>query len=402
VNAISNPVLSIDLSDGAQFRFATIAEIAQWLEKEQSAFGWLIEGGPQAGAGVSGLRNTFVNSANTLRQQLNQWQSAPENETYKEQFANTFRSAYSASTSVRSGHQFARIAADIAAKDGAVAASAAFGTLLGIDSQLNFQTIKGIIAAALKQAGIDPKSPAIVATAIADLNSSASTDRAKIVAQWSGLSEQARVLLERTDNSFKNQTDEFASRSAEMRERINESVNASIKSIEGTEAAYKEQMNLQASVEYWGDKATRHRKAIAVSRLILLLFTVVGTAALLAAFLWITTTAVEVADKAKGDTAVYLKFAAIGAIVTTIIFWVGRVLLRIYLSDRHLLTDAEERVAMVKTYLALTNEGKLEPADRTLVLAPLFRSAADGIVKDDGPDASLAGIIAKAIDVKGR
>jgi hypothetical protein len=95
------------------------------------------------------------------------------------------------------------------------------------------------------------------------------------------------------------------------------------------------------------------------------------------------------------------KFAAIGAVVTTIIFWIGRVLLRIYLSDRHLLTDAEERIAMVQTYLALTDEGKMEPTDRALVLAPLFRSAADGIVKDEGPDASLAGIIAKAIDVRG-
>jgi hypothetical protein len=95
VNAISNPVLSIDLSDGAHFRFATIDEISEWLEREQSSFQWLIEGGPQAGAGVSGLRNSFVNSANTLRQHLNQWRSSPDNEAYKQQFADTFRSAYS-------------------------------------------------------------------------------------------------------------------------------------------------------------------------------------------------------------------------------------------------------------------------------------------------------------------
>jgi hypothetical protein len=124
-------------------------------------------------------------------------------------------------------------------------------------------------------------------------------------------------------------------------------------------------------------------------------------ASLISALIWIATTAMELTEKTKADAAAYLKFAAIGAIITTIVFWVGRVLLRIYLSDRHLLTDAEERVAMIKTYLALTNEGKLEASDRTLVLAPLFRSAADGIVKDDGPDASLAGIIAKAIDVRG-
>jgi hypothetical protein len=182
---------------------------------------------------------------------------------------------------------------------------------------------------------------------------------------------------------------------------VNESVNASIKRISDTEGAYKEQMNLQASVEYWNAKATVHRTAIKWSRLNLIFFAVFGSGFLISALLWIATTAIELTDKSKGEAAIYLKFAAIGAILTTIVFWIGRVLLRIYLSDRHLLTDAEERIAMVKTYLALTNEGKLEPTDRALVLAPLFRSAADGIVKDDGPDASLAGVIAKAIDVRG-
>ncbi|WP_376707299.1 MULTISPECIES: DUF6161 domain-containing protein [Bradyrhizobium] len=63
-------------------------------------------------------------------------------------------------------------------------------------------------------------------------------------------------------------------------------------------------------------------------------------------------------------------------------------------------TDAEERIALIKTYLALSNDSKVEAADRALILAPLFRTAADGIVKEEGPDASLAGIIAKALDSK--
>lgn len=55
---------------------------------------------------------------------------------------------------------------------------------------------------------------------------------------------------------------------------------------------------------------------------------------------------------------------------------------------------------MVMTYLALSNEGKVEASDRALVLAPLFRTASDGIVKDDGPDASLTGVVAKLLDLK--
>jgi hypothetical protein len=114
----------------------------------------------------------------------------------------------------------------------------------------------------------------------------------------------------------------------------------------------------------------------------------------------LTVTALNVAEKSTADTAIFLKFAAIGAAVTTIVFWIGRVLLRIYLSDRHLLSDAEERVAMILTYLALSNDGKVETSDRALILAPLFRTASDGIVKEEGPDASVAGLMAKMLDLK--
>ena len=161
-------------------------------------------------------------------------------------------------------------------------------------------------------------------------------------------------------------------------------------------------MALQAPVDYWTTKATAHRADLQKSRIRLLWFTGLGGIGLilgLTILSWLAS--VVVGANGQDSTAIYLKFAAVGAILTTIIFWVGRVLLRIYLSDRHLLTDAEERVAMIKTYLALSYEGKVDPAERALVLAPIFRSAADGIVKEEGPDTSLAGIIARAIDIKG-
>ena len=53
---------------------------------------------------------------------------------------------------------------------------------------------------------------------------------------------------------------------------------------------------------------------------------------------------------------------------------------------------------MVQTYLSLMKDEALEKDDRALVLAPLFRSSSDGIIKDDGaPDSSLAAIISKAL-----
>jgi outer membrane cobalamin receptor len=109
------------------------------------------------------------------------------------------------------------------------------------------------------------------------LNSSASADRARSIEEWSGITGRAHALLETIGKSFKTKMDDFDTSNAEMVARVNDSVSASIKSIENTESAYKEQMKLQASVEYWNVKAAAHRKAAQSSRFILVLFTVVGS-----------------------------------------------------------------------------------------------------------------------------
>ena len=69
--------------------------------------------------------------------------------------------------------------------------------------------------------------------------------------------------------------------------------------------------------------------------------------------------------------------------MTTIAFWIGRILLRMYLSGHHLATDAEERRTMIMTFLALAKSKSVQDADRNLILTALFRPGSDGIVKDD-------------------
>ena len=84
------------------------------------------------------------------------------------------------------------------------------------------------------------------------------------------------------------------------------------------------------------------------------------------------------------------------ASVAGMVFWVGRLLTRLYLSEHHLRHDAEERAVMTTTYLALTHERAAEETDRQIVLAALFRSTPDGIVKDDGHgDLSIPGLLAR-------
>jgi hypothetical protein len=64
--------------------------------------------------------------------------------------------------------------------------------------------------------------------------------------------------------------------------------------------------------------------------------------------------------------------------------WLVRIFVRLFLSHLHLATDAAERRTMVLTYLAMAKEdGKFGPEDKSLILQHLFRSASDGLVKDD-------------------
>jgi hypothetical protein len=65
--------------------------------------------------------------------------------------------------------------------------------------------------------------------------------------------------------------------------------------------------------------------------------------------------------------------------------WGVRLVVRMFLSNLHLATDAAERVVMVRTYLSLLEGDRLSgDEDRQLILQALFRPASDGIVKDEG------------------
>lgn len=68
---------------------------------------------------------------------------------------------------------------------------------------------------------------------------------------------------------------------------------------------------------------------------------------------------------------------------TTILFWGGRILTRIYLGNVHLTNDAAERAVLIETYLALNADGGISPEERELMLRTVFRPSTDGVVRDD-------------------
>jgi heme/copper-type cytochrome/quinol oxidase subunit 4 len=138
---------------------------------------------------------------------------------------------------------------------------------------------------------------------------------------------------------------------------------------------FKAAMALRAPVEYWKSRATHHRERaeIGVRWMFATMFLLACLLGLLANWLFNTGTQ---PDPWK---------AGIVALIGVIGVWAVRLLVRMYLSHEHLANDGDERVTMVMTYLALIEGGKMpSDEDRKLVLAPLFRPASDGMVKDEG------------------
>lgn len=86
-------------------------------------------------------------------------------------------------------------------------------------------------------------------------------------------------------------------------------------------------------------------------------------------------------------------------LVTSLSLWVMRLQSKIYLSERHLALDAEERMAFAQTFLALKADETVSSTNEAIVLSSLFRPTQDGIIKDDegALDLSAAAIIAKSM-----
>lgn len=152
-----------------------------------------------------------------------------------------------------------------------------------------------------------------------------------------------------------------------------------------TEETYKSFMGLRAPAEYWDTKSKEHGTAktsdLSNVKWYFGILVVVLTALFIASG-WLI---YHVHDAKNEPVALYVLISGGLAVLSTIGFWIGRILTKLYLSEHHLKTDAEERRVMIMTYLALTENGAASPEEKQIILNAIFRNTSDGIVRDDGP-----------------
>ncbi|GAA0638816.1 DUF6161 domain-containing protein [Brevundimonas lenta] len=177
---------------------------------------------------------------------------------------------------------------------------------------------------------------------------------------------------------------------------------ASEASIKTVEATYKEHMGLAAPVDYWKNKAAQHKESEFWTRLWVLIFFPAALAGMAYAFNETGVSLINAAKEAQVPgappfpNAIFIVASAGLASCAGLVFWAGRLLTKLYLSQHHLRQDAEERATMTETYLALIENSAASTEDRQVILNALFRNTPDGIVKEDGGlDPSIAAALGK-------
>lgn len=153
--------------------------------------------------------------------------------------------------------------------------------------------------------------------------------------------------------------------------------------MEALRKTFREELALRAPAEYWKTKRSGHLKWASITGGV----SFIGIGGAAAGLGW------QVHDllvKTPAGTVPETWRLAVLALIGVFTVWALRLVVRMFLSHLHLLTDAGERVVMVQTYLSLLEGEGITREDRQLILQALFRPAADGIVKDEGVPFSLA------------
>lgn len=244
------------------------------------------------------------------------------------------------------------------------------------------------------------------------------------------ISEEINSVKEKTDKisrsiaaAYSRRKKRYVGFATKSRLAAKQAVEEVRQTLASAKAAYHDQVDLDASVQYWAERKKNHSryKFVWFSGVVLsMIFTfgsVVGYYGMGGASGFIALqgdsniqTAVNVNSEEKkqnfvnghsrSELASAVADLAGAALLITLLGILIRISLRQFNTHSHLALEAEERITFTKTYLALLNEGKLKSEeDRKLVLESLFRSTRSGTV-DEIPFASPVELILKTIGDK--
>lgn len=387
-----NPTLLLDLGEkGGHLEFEQPAEVQQWLDEEQSKWHWMNEIHE-----TSGALSSFTNFRQAATQFIQQWTQQQADPDAVQKIIDTlkthFESAVSNQSLWLSSSPTGAFILRLQKERHQLVAAGAYLSLGGAYSSQSQQPhpllLEGIIEGFLYKREIDWTATAH-REALEKLKQQYSKNLSGQKRKYQEIEQANGVLNVKFDESLEAKTklldDLHVSQGGEFKLLIDTHEN-NLKAIEN---AYDQKLALLKPVKYWnarnkshGSKAKKFAIASGVVGAVIL-----GLLGWLAYKIFLD---VPVGEKPQVWQVGVFSVAAFFGI------WLERILVRLFISNMHLATDAEERVTMLQTYLSIIREGSVfAPEDKKMILERLFHPAADGLIKDDAAPPSPLEILSR-------
>lgn len=384
----SELIVEIDLpNQRCHLVFKSPTELREWILKENQTWQWL-------GAIQDGCVNPIQQSRNSFLQQIselvNRWQSyqTNKNETTQilQQIRNCFNLVNSQNTVILTANPATHFIQELLNTREPLVAAGAYAGILNArfqsGSPISTALLDGVFEALLYKREVDWTATAHQ-KALGQLQTQYDSAIAKQNERFKEL-EQTNDLLNRSFeaslNDKKQLLDNLHQQQSTDFDNLTKKHTANLAAIEQT---YDQKLALRRPVQYWKKEQQFHSKRASLFGWVSLgcgLVCAGGLGCLAYKFLG------NIAPKEEP------KHWQIGILIVGAFFaiWIVRILVRLFLSHLHLATDASERRMMILTYLAFAREAKdVSVDDKKLILQHIFRSASDGLVKDDAAPPSL-------------
>ncbi|KTD07190.1 DUF6161 domain-containing protein [Legionella jamestowniensis] len=152
------------------------------------------------------------------------------------------------------------------------------------------------------------------------------------------------------------------------------------------EKIYRTKLSLEAPVIYWKDKQKAHKRNMWLFGG-LTVFTTIGFILLFFQFSNLFNSEASIQIPFLPNTYTPLWIMSKLLLISFVSLWLIRLFSKIYIANMHMSQDAHERIAMLKTYLAMMKEPESScvKENQDIILNALFRPTTYGLIKDEGP-----------------
>ena len=387
-------VIEAELGDnGGHLLFRNIDALEAWAAREREFWAWLTDSEIQSTQQVGKFSEHVIGQIDRLMAHVNQWKkNATDRPNQTSRIKRILLEQYGQRYVLHSSTPVSEFVAQLSQEIGKVEAAAALAKYCHQTVDLNdFRQFRGAVALVVFLEAATPKTTPAVRRSLKKIADDYSERYRGDVKATDDLRETLKSLVDEQTELKERGLAGMAKSVVLARRQARAQRDKTAKQLAEFEDLYNAKLSLDAPVKYWKDKRLKHRCLAGIFSLTFIVYLVVSVWAGLGVLS--DTALTELDFWREASLSVFgLALAVVGIVVA-----LARVLLRLAMSQLHLGNDADERVAMINTYLALRQGGHADEGHMKIVLERLFAPATDGIVKDDfGPVTAVDAIRAAA------